>query len=385
MLTELMPPIPIEVYIFPKLYLLSFLVLPLVIIDSRSKVLLFLAIFINLSCIFWIDAMNEAMGVGLDFNTVSFATFNRLNYLALFPVALLIFGFLFLNSINNKSEDQILTQNKKLEKASHKIELINNDLTASIEYAQRIQEALLPEKDKLKNYFKDSFTYYKPRDVVSGDFYFLKETSINETPCIVLAAADCTGHGVPGGFMSVLSMSLLNDIVRADKFTSASNILDQLRVQIKLALKQTGKSGETQDGIEMALVIYFPNEKVVEFSGARNPIYIVNNENKLIIYKGDSMPIGIHLHEHAFSNTKINVTSGGMVYLFTDGVTDQMNAKGNRLMTKNLRKWLLEIYKNDCSMQETLFTQRMFQWMENAPNQLVEQIDDMLLIGFRIP
>jgi len=241
----------------------------------------------------------------------------------------------------------------------------------------------LPENGKLKTFFNDSFIYYKPRNIVSGDFYFLQESTINNEKCKVLAVADCTGHGVPGGFMSVLGMSLLNDIVRPGNFTSAANILDQLRNQIKTALKQTGKQGEQQDGIEMSLIIYFPNEKRIEFAGAENPLYIINN-NELTIYKGDNMPIGIHLNEQAFSNIQINLKGNETLYMYTDGITDQMNLKGNRLMAKYFKNWLLEIHEKNGKDQNEILSQKMVNWMKKDSDNLVDQIDDMLLIGFKI-
>lgn len=382
--TLMPPPIPLEVYIFPKVFLLSFLIIPLVIIDAKSKFHLALAILVNLACIYWVDSLNTSMGVGLDFSIVSFDSFDRLNYLILFPIIILISGFIFLNNINNKSEEQILAQNKKLEKANHKINKINSDLTNSIQYAQRIQNALLPEKKRLSLYFTDSFVYYKPRDIVSGDFYFIKETKTQGRPCLALVCADCTGHGVPGGFMSILSMSLLNDIIRDNQFTSAADILNQLREQIKVALNQTGKPDEQRDGIELSLILYYPDKKQMEFAGARNPVYLIKN-NTLQVFKGDSMPIGIYLNERLFTNSILNLEGGEMIYLFTDGITDQIDSKGKRLMTTNLRKWLLNTSNQKASVQYNYITDQMNRWMEIDTVNRAEQIDDMLLIGFRIP
>ncbi|MGE4287066.1 MAG: PP2C family protein-serine/threonine phosphatase [Salinivirgaceae bacterium] len=378
------PPIPLEVYIFPKVFLLSFLIIPLVIIDAKSKWLLPLAIMVNLACIYWVDSLNKSMGVGLDFSMVSFDSFNRLNYLIIFPIIILISGFIFLNHINNKSEEQILAQNNKLEKANHKINKINSDLTNSIQYAQRIQNALLPEKEHLNRYFTDSFVYYKPRDIVSGDFYFFKKTKTQGKNCLALVCADCTGHGVPGGFMSILSMSHLNEIIRDDHFCSAADILNQLREQIKVALNQTGKPDEQRDGIELSLILYYPELKQMEFAGARRPVYLIKN-NSLQVFKGDNMPIGIYLNERVFTNTTHQLEGGEMIYLFTDGITDQVDSKGKRLMTTNLKKWLLLINNQNGAKQQKALANQMNQWMEIDSTNPAEQIDDMLLIGFRIP
>jgi serine phosphatase RsbU (regulator of sigma subunit) len=382
--TMMPPPFPLEVYIFPKVFLLSFLIIPLVIIDAKSKFLLALAILVNLVCIYWVDSLNKSMGVGLDFSMVSFDSFDRLNYLIIFPIIILISGFIFLNHINNKSEEQILAQNKKLEKANHKINKINSDLTNSIQYAQRIQNALLPEKERLNLYFTDSFVYYRPRDIVSGDFYFIKETKTQGRTCLALVCADCTGHGVPGGFMSILSMSLLNDIIRDNQFTSAADILNQLREQIKVALNQSGKPDEQRDGIDLSLILYFPDKKQLEYAGARNPVYVIKN-NMLQVFKGDNMPIGIYLNERVFTNTIHDLEGGEMIYLFTDGITDQVDSKGKRLMTTNLKKWLLQVSNQNGAEQHNILANQMNEWMETNTTNQAEQIDDMLLIGFRIP
>lgn len=382
--TLLPQPLPFSGYILPKVFLLSFLVLPLVLIDSRSKILLVTSVLINLFCFFFIDKLNELMGVGLDFNNISFENYSNINMLMIFPIAILIFGFSFLNNINNKSEDQILKQNKKLEKANIKIERFNKDLTDSIQYAKRIQNALLPEKDKLRNFFADSFVFYKPRNIVSGDFYFLKETKINNESCVIVAAADCTGHGVPGGFMSVLSMSLLNDIIVSNSFNNAGDILNQLRNKIKSSLNQTGKPLEQRDGLEMSLIIYQPNNKTISFSGAKNPLFIINQTGELTIHKGDRMPIGYHHIEKPFSTKEIILNGNEMCYLFTDGMIDQMNKKGNRLMTKNLKKWLNYSHNYSCLNQHKEIIHNMYKWMLKDNYELTEQVDDMLLLGLKI-
>lgn len=383
--TLMPPPIPLVVYIFPKLFLLSLLVLPLILIDSRNKLLISGALSINLACIFLVENVNEMMGVGLDFKQVSFDNFDRLDLLIVFPIAILLFGFLFLININNKYEDQIINQNQSLEKANNKIEKINYDLYESIRYAEYIQRAILPEKNKLNNFFADNFIYYKAKSIVSGDFYFFKESKIDGNKCIVITAADCTGHGVPGGFMSMLGMSFLNDIVREGNFTDAADILNQLRFNIKIALNQTGKEIEQTDGIEMALIIYYPDLNKLEFSGAKNPLYLISEKQEITIFKADRMPIGIHLKENPFTNTTIHLKGSEICYLFSDGVIDQMNEKGEKFTSKRLRTLLQNNSNFNFKKQEELLTGKMTQWMLKSNGELMEQIDDMLLVGLKIP
>lgn len=381
--TLMPPPIPLLVYIFPKLMLLSFLILPLILIDSRNKALLFLAIAINIACLILVEKVNELMGVGLDFNNVNYENYERLNSLISFPIMIIVFGFIFLNSINRKYEDRIVTQNQNLEKAYQKIERINNDLTDSILYAKHIQQAILPDKNIFNQFFAESFIYYKPKSMVSGDFYFIKELEIKNEKCIAIAVSDCTGHGVPGGFMSMLGITSLNEIVRENYFTDAADILNQLRDKIKNTLNQTGNILEQKDGMDMTMVLYFPNQKLIEFAGARNSIYLIGTNNNVAIYKGDKMPIGIHVKEKPFTNTTINIHGNEMCYLFTDGIVDQMNEKGEKFMAKNLKSTLVKLSDYSCNKQVALFSDKMKNWRTKENNTFEEQVDDMLLLGVR--
>lgn len=377
-------PLPFVSYLLPKFFLLSLLILPLVVIDSRHKLLLTIAIGINLSCIFLADYLNMLFGVSIDFAELSFESYSNLNYLLILPMAILILGFLFLNNITTKSEDQILKQNKNLAIANAKIEQINKNITDSIEYAKYIQNALLPEITTLHCCFNDVFVYNKARDIVSGDFYFYRQCVIHEKPAVVIAVADCTGHGVPGGFMSVLGISLLNDIISSSTYTSSADILNELRERVKSALNQTGRPMEQRDGLEMAVVIYDIESKVIEFSGAHNPMVIINKEKEISTLKADKMPISFHVNEKPFASQKITLHGGEMCYLFTDGIIDQMNKNGNRVMNRNFKKWLEQGF--ECSGQEQLkhFEQKMQKWMTIKDMKLTEQLDDMLLLGFRI-
>lgn len=157
-----------------------------------------------------------------------------------------------------------------------------------------------------------------------------------------------------------------------------------MRTEIKLALNQKGKTDEARDGIEMSLVLYFPESKYMEFAGARNPMYIVKDQ-ELKTYQGDKMPIGIFLNEKEFNNQSISLTGDEMIYLFTDGIIDQMNEKGTRLMSRNLKKWILHCSNENAIDQKEFLQQKIKRWMKTSNNQEVEQIDDMLLMGFRIP
>ena len=377
-------PLPIISYIIPKFFIISLLILPLVVIDSRRKIPMIVAIAINISCLFLMDFLNAQMGVAIDFNNLSFESYKNLNFLLVLPMAMLILGFLFLNSITNKSEDEILKQNKNLELAHHKIEQVHKDLTDSIEYAKYIQNALLSDIKILQQNFSDVFIYNHPKSIVSGDFYYFKDCSVQHKACKVIVVADSTGHGVPGGFMSVLGLSLINDIIASESFTDASDILNQLRNRVKIALNQTGKPLEQRDGMEMALVVYYPNENTIEFAGAKNPLVIIDKNHKLSTLKGDKMPIGYHVTEKPFIKQNYQLSEGDMCYMFTDGIIDQMNTEKTRLMSKNFKRWLINCSDKNGDEQKEIIQSKLEKWMTYANNKKVEQLDDMLLLGFRV-
>lgn len=405
-------PVDINFYIFPKLLLISFFVLPLILIDSKAKFFLYFALFINLVSFFAVDWVHWLFGVDLKLVNVTYTFYHATNMLFFVPILIIVFGFLFLNNINNKYErkilnllgevrekntllteqneeiasqrDQIIQQKDNLEKANIKISRINSDLTNSIVYAERIQKAILPDVEQLKAYFADSFIFYKAKSIVSGDFYFIKTSQVNQQECIVVAAADCTGHGVPGGFMSMLGVTFLNEIVRDNTFSDAADILNILRDNIKQALNQTGKFSDQKDGMDMALCIYYPNTKMLDFAGAKNPLYIIENSKEVNIYKPDRMPIGVYLKEQPFTNQSIQLKGGEYLYMFSDGIVDQMDEYGKKYMSKNFRNYLLSIYETEAKNQEDKLNNEMNRWRKKQDGTLVEQLDDMLVIGLKI-
>lgn len=405
-------PVDINLYIFPKLLLISFFVLPLILIDSRDKLFLYSALIINIISFFAVDWVHWLFGVELDVSNITYTPYHETIFLYLVPVLVIISGFFFLNNINNKYEnkilnllaqlkdkntllteqneeiasqrDKIIEQNNTLEKANTKISRINSDLTNSIVYAERIQKAILPDTEQLKAYFTDSFILYQAKSIVSGDFYFIKASRVKGKECIVVSAADCTGHGVPGGFMSMLGMTFLNEIVREDKFTDAAEILNLLRHNIKRALNQTGKLSDQKDGMDMALCIYYPDTKQLDYAGAKNPVYIIDSNKEVAIHKADRMPIGIYIKEKPFTNHTIQLKGGETLYMFSDGIIDQMNEEGKKYMSRNFREYLLNIYKNEAKKQKEMLNSEMNKWRQKTDGTLVEQLDDMLVIGLKI-
>ncbi|MBG0859844.1 MAG: SpoIIE family protein phosphatase, partial [Bacteroidales bacterium] len=220
-------------------------------------------------------------------------------------------------------ERQLRIKNRILEDRIHertaRIEAQKYEITSSIEYASRIQMAMLPMEDHFREVFSDYFIIFKPRDIVSGDFYWIGE----DDKFIFFTVADCTGHGVPGAFMSTMGISTLNEIVANNRNLQANIVLNLLREKTKLSLHQTGKAGEANDGMDVAFCVLNKNRKTLQYAGAFNPLFIFQS-GEFVEYRPDRMPIGIHYgDEKSFTNYVINVSRGDTVYIFSDGFTSQ--------------------------------------------------------------
>lgn len=269
-------------------------------------------------------------------------------------------------------------------------------ITDSITYASRIQNAVLPGEVTLSQLPWESFILYKPKNIVSGDFYWTSKLSSGK---ILLAAADCTGHGVPGAFMSMLGITLLRDITSRDENLLPSEILSRMRDMVILSLNPQSERIDQHDGMDMAIAIIDPANQVMEFSGAylsamivrrgkfnldkNDEIYrlVENNEVSLLEVKGDKMPIGYHvLDKKPFCNQSINLQEGDMLYLFSDGYADQFGGpKGIKFLMQNFRELLISIHSMDCTTQKDTLSTTIEEFKGNQ-----KQVDDMLILGFRI-
>ncbi|MEO7989415.1 MAG: SpoIIE family protein phosphatase [Chryseolinea sp.] len=259
-----------------------------------------------------------------------------------------------------------------------KIDRQNKSIKSSINYAQRIQEAMLPKPDLQKKLISDSFILLKPRDIVSGDFYWLSEIKSWYSPDVIIAAADCTGHGVPGAFMSMIGMNALNGIVGGG-IAEPDQILQSLDKEIRAALQQD-KTGNN-DGMDIALCIYRKEKSILEFAGAKNPLVYIQ-DGKLTQIKGDVHPIGgsKRNHEFTYRKHKVPIEETTIVYLFSDGYRDQFGGKdGTKFLTKNFNQLLLEIHQKSMEEQKQILDQRIEAWKSGHP-----QTDDILVIGFKL-
>jgi serine phosphatase RsbU (regulator of sigma subunit) len=250
------------------------------------------------------------------------------------------------------------------------------ELNQSIRYASYIQKALLPSEIILNKYIPEHFVIYLPLDIVSGDFYWISKKENK----LYLAVADCTGHGVPGAFLSILGISLLNHIVDRNYCITASSVLNSLREHIMKSLNQTGEEKEQKDGMDMGICIIDYENNKIHYAGAFNPLYIIRNGNRIVELPGDKMPIGIAADiELPFSDHIIELERGDMIYLFTDGFVDQFGgAYGKKFKYRSFRNLLLNIYNMSMQEQKTSLLNEFENWKGENP-----QLDDVLIFGFK--
>ena len=270
---------------------------------------------------------------------------------------------------------EIQRQKTHIEEQKDIIEKKNIDITDSIRYAKRIQDAILPADKVLRDNLKDFFILFLPKDIVSGDFYWVKE----KDGLLVIVAADCTGHGVPGAFMSMLGISFLNEIVEKDNIVSPERILNNLREDVILSLKQRGVESESKDGMDIAICTVDKKTKQVSFAGANNPLYLIRN-NELFETKADRMPVAIHAKMDDFTKHEIDVIPGDSLYIFSDGFADQFGGQeGKKFKYKQFRQLLLDIQDKDMKAQGDLLNKTLTEWRGDY-----EQIDDVVIMGFKI-
>jgi len=288
--------------------------------------------------------------------------------------------------------DEIEAQRDLVTEQKDRIEEIHKQVTDSINYAKRIQEAVLPMSDIARSVLGEHFVFFKPKDIVSGDFYLI--VKINNL--LFVAVADCTGHGVPGAFMSMMGISFLNEIIQKQEINKANQILNDLRKEIIHALQQKGIQGEQKDGMDISLLIINTDTNECQWAGANNPLYIVKKSEseklkvkseelstfdfQLYEFKGDKMPIAIYPDMKDFTNHVIKLSKGDSLYLFTDGLADQFGGIMNRkFMYKQFKETLLQITHKSMSEQKDILESTFENWKGKG-----EQIDDVTIIGIRI-
>lgn len=289
-----------------------------------------------------------------------------------------------LESYTNELEDkvrertaEIRQQKDKIEAQRDSIEEQKRNITDSIHYAKRIQTAILPPEDYVKNLLNEYFILYKPKDIVSGDFYWV----VKKNELVMLAAVDCTGHGVPGAFMSIVGFNQLNYAVNVKKSRKASDILEILNVGVAQTLRENQKDSNIYDGMDMALCVIDFERMKLQFTGAINPLIMIR-DGELIQIKGDKKSIGptVHGEPARFTNHQIDMKKGDCFYMFSDGYADQFGGPDNKkFMIRRFRDFLTEIHKKPMSQQKEILDQNFKEWKGDQ-----EQVDDVIVMGIRV-
>ncbi|MCD4793032.1 MAG: SpoIIE family protein phosphatase [Bacteroidales bacterium] len=282
-----------------------------------------------------------------------------------------------INTELSQKNEEISSIAENLKDANKKIRDKNIYITDSINYAKKIQTAVLPDENEIKSVLKDYFIIYRPKDIVGGDFYFVKK--INNY--IVIAVADCTGHGVPGGFLSMMGISILNEIVQKDDMKKSSDVLEVMRDRIKNSLRQRNYLLSRTEGIDIALCAINTDNNVLQYSGANIPAFIIrNNEEKTIDeLKPDLQPVGIHYNEKPFSYFETKIEAGDMLYLFSDGIYDQFGGNKNRkFLISNLKILLKSVSEESVKIQRRKVLNKHLKWKGNN-----KQVDDILVLGLK--
>ncbi len=308
-----------------------------------------------------------------------------IRYLSLgIAVIVLVFAFFIFKQVRQtkKANVALSQRNTEIKQQRDEISKQAEKIRSSIQYAQRIQSAILPPEDMFEKYLNEYFVLFKPRDIVSGDFYWMTER--NEK--LIVAAADCTGHGVPGAFMSMLGVAFLNEIVNKVidnehvKSLQASEILLNLRDYVIRSLHQKGTTHEAKDGMDISLIVIDKKTGELQFSGANNPLYLIR-DNELQIFKGDPMAISYNRdNTKEYTNYSIQTQQNDLIYIFSDGYQDQFGGKhGRKFMVKRFKRMLLEIHKESLDKQKHILDRTIMEWKKGQM-----QVDDMLVIGLKM-
>lgn len=283
-----------------------------------------------------------------------------------------------------QEKEKVEIVNREVSEQKAIIEAKNLDITDSIKYAKNIQEALLPPLSNLHREMKEAFVLYRPKDIVSGDFYWFAKRNNKR----YVASVDCTGHGVPGAFMSIIGNTLLNEIVTEKNIVQPAEILNELHHGVKTALKQSDGENERRDGMDIALCSLNEEGTLLEYAGANRPLWIFRKNKQGVetfeMIKANKFPIGgMELHENEkrqFTNHEIAVEKEDMIYIFSDGYADQFGGdRGKKFMVGNMQKLIAGIYQLPPEEQEKQLVQAFHEWKGGH-----EQVDDVLVIGFRI-
>jgi len=299
----------------------------------------------------------------------------------LYSVLLIAFVYLLVMSQTknlNKTRKLLKEKNQALDKIEQQmlmLELRDKDMTDSLIYAQRIQEALLPSEDYFRKYFKDSFVLFRPKDIVSGDFYWIGEKGEK----IFVVAADCTGHGVPGALMSVIGLEIIDKTINEDNIENPSAILSVMNKGLEKTFSREKNIGTIiRDGMDIGLCVIDKKKKKIEYAGAFFPLYLIRDDS-LIEIKGDKIIIGMNPEGLSYTRHEFDLRKDDIIYIFSDGYVDQFGGTENKkFMYRRFRYLLLTIHRFPVNDQKSILEENIKTWMNGN-----SQIDDIMVIGFK--
>lgn len=282
------------------------------------------------------------------------------------------------NKILEESYEEIQVQNQIIQKSTNQLQEAYEQIKSSVEYAKRIQSALLGNPEQIKSFFPHAFIFFQPKDIVSGDFYWFSENK--EKDMVLLVVADCTGHGIPGAFMTVMGTNFLDEIVNEQKIDDPAQILHRLDFKITTALYQVGENHEIHDGMDLVLLCYDKQKQEIHFSGAKNPLYLIR-DGAIQQFEGNKLPIGSHQYNQVknFQTQVLPIAKGDAIYLSSDGFQDQFGGEKNRkYMKKRFREFLLQISCYSIEEQKIKLDQELANWKGKQ-----EQTDDIIIAGLK--
>ncbi len=351
-----------------EIYLFMFPVIVVFMFDTKPWIIAYCVYLITLFmvCMY----MQEHFNGVYDGDVTQLMKFTPLNY---------VFAFTMLASIVYFFKSENIEYSQQIEKQKQAIEEKNKEITDSINYAKRIQDSLLTPHAVLDKYLERNFLFFNPKDIVSGDFYWMHPISATE---MLIAIGDCTGHGVPGAFVSSVCISKLNDAV--NKTTSPGKILENVNREIKINFEQTGNEN-IRDGMDIILCHFNTNTRTLKYAGANRPLWILKNnaqpENALVEIKPDKISIGGFTEgSQQFTEHEIKVDEGDTLYLFTDGFADQFGGEqGKKMTTKRLKEWVLN--NNHLPIKEVGEKMRVSYHSWKGKH---EQIDDVTVLAIRV-
>ena len=356
------------------IYLIPGVLFPTVIFHNK-KIIILLSIFIIglFSTLFW---LTQSIGPFIELTDEV-----RVIYQFSGMLGVIITSFLmvwYFRNLNDAYEDiiiekneSLITSNNKVNQQKLKLEIKNKEITDSLNYAKRIQQAILPPQSKINNHLKNNFILYLPKDIVAGDFYWLEEKEDG----VLFAAADCTGHGVPGAMVSVVCNNALNRSVREYDLTDPGKILDKTR---EIVIQEFEKSeDEVKDGMDIAICSLEGN--TLKYAGAHNTLWIIRN-GEVLETKANKQPIGQFDKPEPYTTHSFELEKGDSIYIFSDGYVDQFGGvKGKKFKSKAFRELLISIQEKTMEEQRILIDEAFETWKGN-----LEQIDDVCVIGVRV-